>query len=77
MANSNTDHSANLRQETAEIRRKRILAEGGKQLHVILESPYASKLEELREYYARGNKLTYTELFQRLIVDAYAHRKVE
>lgn len=52
----NTDHSKQLRKETAAARRTRILDEGGRDLRVLLQKPEAAMLEQLQQWHGTPNQ---------------------
>jgi hypothetical protein len=73
MANANTAHSKELRQQTATERRKAIKNDGGKDLsNVLLEKEDVRKLTFLCNWFGSGNKAAnQTEVIKKLIEAEY------
>ena len=71
MANSNTEHSRQQRQQTAKERRAAIIAAGGKRIDILLQPETARKLQFLRECYGTAHgAATETDVITKLINEA-------
>lgn len=68
MANSNTDHSRQLRQDTAAARRKSIIASGGRNINVLLDRSDAELFAELQQAFGiRDEPATATDTLRKLL----------
>ena len=71
MANSNTEHSRQLRAETATKRKQQIIEEGGHELRALLDKDYNAKLQALLAWYGSPDPISQRELVRRMIDREY------